>query len=462
MSAEKRKTALSRVFADKAFIKNLVRIAVPIAMQNLIVSSLSFVDTVMIGQLGETEIAAVGLGNQVFFLILIMIFGMGSGTAVFVAQYWGKNDAAGIRRSLGICLTGSLILASFFSAASIFAPEKVLALFTLDQAVIDTGKDYLVFVGISYLFTAVSTSFSTALRSTERPNIPMYASSVSLILNSLLNWVLIFGKLGFPALGVKGAAIATTISRLAETGILIAIVYRRGGPLAGSLADFFSIDFAFVRRFVRTAFPVLMNETVWSLGMTVYKAIYARMGTSVLASTNIAETLINLIFVVFIGTGNAAAVIIGKKIGGGEEDRAQEYAKHFSVMSVAFALPLGAVMAALAPVVPMAFNVSPEVGRATRNILLVIACYLPFKALNMHTVVGIMRSGGDTTFAFCLDLCGVWLIGVPLAYICGLRMGLPIHIVYIFSQSEEAVKSLIGIGRVLSRKWIHNVTEAEK
>ena len=266
----------------------------------------------------------------------------------------------------------------------------MLSLFTLDIAVIDKGKDYLSFVGISYLFTSVSISFSTALRSTERAYIPMYASIISFLLNTFLNWVLIFGKFGFTALGVKGAAIATSISRLVEMLIMLAIVYKSGGPLAGSLRDFFKPDLDFIKRFIKTAFPVLLNETAWIMGMTVYKAIFARIGTDALASTNISDALIDLIFVIFIGTGNAAAVMIGKKIGEGSEARAEVYAKNFLVMSVVFAVPLGAIMAILAPVIPKAFNVSHEVRTITRDLLFVIA--LPtFKAINMHSVVGIMK-----------------------------------------------------------------------
>jgi putative MATE family efflux protein len=215
------------------------------ALQSLLMFSLNMIDTVMIGQLGETEIASVALGNQVFFVLLLFFYGITTGTAVFTAQYWGKKDIPGIRRAMGLCIitaSGGAVLVTLFSFVK---PEWILVVFSKDPAVIRLGSDYLRIVCLSYVLSAVSMSFAMVLRSVERPKIPLLVTFISLVLNTALNYLLIFGKLGFPAMGVKGAALATAISRFVEFSVLLAIVYRRKTPLAGRFGEFLDISTAF-------------------------------------------------------------------------------------------------------------------------------------------------------------------------------------------------------------------------
>jgi putative MATE family efflux protein len=427
-------------------------------LQSLLTSSLSFVDTLMIGQLGGVAIAAVGLANQLFFLMMLYYFGVTSGSAVFIAQFWGKKDFSSIHKTMGICFTFSLAGAALFTTISLFFPGQAMRLFSPDPDVIAAGSQYLKVVGISYIFSAVSLSFAASLRSTERAKIPMFSTLLSLAVNIMLNYLLIFGNLGFPRMGVAGAAFATAIARGLELTVVILITYRRKEPAAGSLRAFFSFDLAFVRRYLKTALPVILNEIVWSMGMVSYKMVFARMGTQVIAAANVVESIQNLFFVVFIGTANGSAVMIGKKIGECKSEIAQEYAGRFLKLSLLLGLLIGSIMFAASGMIPKAFNVDHSTQVLCSQALMLLAFILPIKAFNMHTIVGILRSGGDTRTSLLLELSSVWFVGVPLAVFGGLYLGLPLHLLYVLISLEEGYKMILSYLRIRSGRWIHDLT----
>ncbi len=444
---------------NRLFYRNLFRFAVPMALQSLLMFSLNMIDTVMIGQLGETEIASVALGNQVFFVLLLFFYGITTGTAVFTAQYWGKKDIPGIRRAMGLCIitaSGGAVLVTLFS---FLKPEWILVVFSKDPAVIRLGSDYLRIVCLSYVLTAVSMSFAMVLRSVERPKIPLLVTFISLVLNTALNYLLIFGKLGFPAMGVKGAALATAISRFVEFSVLLAIVYRRKTPLAGRFGEFLDISAAFARQYFRITLPVVLNEVGWALGFTMYKVVFARMGTEVIAAVNIAETVTNLLLVVFHGTSNACAVMIGNLLGAGEDDKAYNYAIRFSVIGPSLGVVVGVLLIIVSGWVPLIFRVSQSVRDTTRMILILHALFTPFDVFNWQLIVGILRSGGDTRFSMLMEIGTMWGYGVPLAFVAGLLLHQPVAVVFFLVRSEEIVKFAVGIFRLLSKKWVRNLTE---
>jgi putative MATE family efflux protein len=295
--------------ADKGpLIASLIALAGPIAVQNLIGSSLNLVDNVMIGSLGAASIAGVALANQIFFLLILFSFAIGSGTAIFTAQFWGKGDLAAIRRSLGLCLTfmmsGSLL---FFAAAQI-APGFLIGIFSTDPEVIATGSRFLRIMSWGFLFQAVTMSYVNVLRSIERVRMPLVASVVSLALCTFLNWALIFGNLGLPALGVEGSAIATVIARALEMSIIVGSVYLRRQPdgsphhLAASPRELLGFGREYLGKFWKVTLPVVGNEMGWALGFTIPTIVFARMGTDSIAAYNIADTAIRLVLVVFFGT----------------------------------------------------------------------------------------------------------------------------------------------------------------
>ena len=418
------------LLADRKFTSNILKIGIPIALQNLVTSSLALLDNVMIGQLGEAPIAAVSLANQVFFLFLLFIFGLGTGSIVFTAQYWGRRDLPMIRRVLGLCLFFSLAGGMAAAAASLTVPGRIISLFSSDPAVVEIGTGYLSIVGISFVFFAVTFSFSMVLRSMEQTRLPLFTTVVSLGFNALFNYLLIFGKLGFPRMGVNGAAVATAGARFLEMILLLIILKARKNPLLERFKDYVKQTADFLGTYVRTVLPVIGNEVGWALGMIMFKFVYARMGTEEIAAVTITEMILNLAIVVFFGTSSACAVMVGNTIGKGRTATAYLYGVRFALLGPVLGIGVGVFIGVLSPVFPLMFNISSQVHRYVIITLLITAVLMPVKIFNFHTIVGILRSGGDTAFSMYVDVGSVWGIGVLIAVLGGLVLGLPLQWVF--------------------------------
>ncbi len=446
------------LFNDKNFLKQALAITIPIALQNLISASLNMIDTIMIGRLGEAEIAAVGLSNQIYFLLHLLLFGINSGAAIFTAQFWGKKDVKSIRNVLGIALTAGTLAAIFFSLIGLLVPDRILSLFTNDPVVIGLGTAYLRPVSISYLFTALTFAYAFILRSTGQVTMPLIINFIALSINTCFNYLLIYGNYGFPRMEVAGAAIATVLARVLEFGILIAIVYGKKMVPAGSFAELLDIKPDFVGKYFKTTIPVILNEFLWALGVTMFTVVYARMGTGIIAAVNIFATVERISMVVFFGLAQAAAVMIGNRIGAGEESEALTYAKRFCSLGPVLGLFIGTVLIISTDSLLSVYNVPADVILIAKRIILIYALTLPFKIFNLINVVGVLRSGGDTRFSLLLDTVGLWLIAVPLAFISGLVWKLPPEQVYLLTAAEEIFKLGLGVNRLFTGKWINNLT----
>ncbi len=438
----------------------MLAIGLPIAGQVFLESSLNFLDNFMIGRLGEASIAGVALGNQVFFVLLVVLFGIGSGVSVLAAQYWGKGDITGIRSVQGIALIAAGVLGLTVAAVSVSTPAAIISMFSPDPAVVMVGAEYLGIMAFSFPVTAVTVVFSHITRSCGETRVPLRATLVGFVVNVVLNATLIFGLLGFPALGAAGAAIGTLIARLTEATILLRQVYRRRLPAAARLSEFLHRPPGLRSLTLRTSGPVILNEVGWSVGITVYSAVFARISTEALAARNIADVLLRMLLVAFIGLANAAAIMIGNTIGKGRHAEARRLAWLFSLLAPVLSLIPSAALAILARLVPALFSISPETAQLVTQFCLVIALTFPFKALTLVQIVGIFRGGGDTVFAMLADLVGVWGLGVPLTVISGLVLGLPAWLVFLLSGSEEIFKGAIALVRTARGRWLHDLTEA--
>jgi putative MATE family efflux protein len=438
----------------------MLAIALPLALQNMIQSGLNMIDTLMIGRLGEQEIAAVALSNQIFFLLVLVIFGISSGSSVFASQYWGRRDIKGIKESLALSLLLSGFTAILFSIGAIAFPRTLLSLYSKDQEVVTTGIQYLKIVGFSYLFTSITFTFTSSLKSTEKVKQTTAIAAISIGINTVLNFLLIFGIGPFPQLGVKGAAIATVIARTAETGILLFHVYRKKDPSAISFNDLISISRDYVRRYFKTSTPVILNEIFWSLGITAVNVVFARISTEALASFSISDTIIKLFVVFFFGTSSACAVMVGNRIGAGEENKARYYAHSYALLGPVLGLLVGIILLPLTGPLPQLFKISSDARQGVTTILRVFAFLLPFKIFNWHMIVGILRSGGDTRFSLYVEAGGIWFIAVPAAAFTGLVLHWPLSMIYLALSMEEIFKFIFGLNRLISGKWLKNVIEA--
>ena len=442
---------------DKTFIRSMLSLAVPVAIQQFITASLNMVDVVMVGQLGEASIAALGLANQVFFLLILFLFGVTSGMAIFTAQFWGKRDEENIRTVLGICLTVAIFVGTLFTLAATLIPETVLRFYTEDPEVIALGSSYLRIVGLSYIFMAITTSYYAVLRSITMVRMTVIVSVIALALKTTLGYLLIFGIGPFPALGVRGAAIGTAFGWIFQCALILILVYRLKTPLAANPMTFFRFDRTFLAKVLKTAMPAAANEVFWSVGITIYNAVYARIGTDAIASVQINSTVEDIAFVFFIGLGNACAIMIGNKIGEGEKELAFEYGRRYTILTVAVALFAGLIVLLVRGPVVSLYEISPQAAANARQLMLIFASSAWLRSINFILFVGVLRSGGDTRFAMFMELTTIWTVGVPAALIGGFVLHLPVTGVYLMVLLEELVKAVVITRRYFSRRWIHDL-----
>ena len=447
------------MFRDKEYLSTLFHIAVPIIFQNLIASSLNLVGVVMIGQMGDQSVAAVGLGNQVFFLLSFLLFGISSGSAIFAAQFWGKRDVPSIRRVMGFCLGMGLLGSLAFTIIAVFFPQAALRVYTGDQAVVSLGAGYLRVVGLSYIATAVTFSYSSILRSTGNVRVPTMISASALSFNMLLSYLLIFGKLGFPALGVLGAGLATCISRFLECIALLLVTYRGRYPAAARPSEMIGASGDLIRKFFVTVIPVVINEGVWSLGISIYNLIYAHISTESVTAVNITSTVEGLAFVIFIGVANASAIMVGHQIGADQEKQAYDYARRALIFGVAGAVLLGLVIILASDAILSLYKISETASQFAHSILLVVGSVLWVRVSNMVIILAILRAGGDTRYSMFLEIGTMWLIGIPCALAGAFLLHLPVYFVYLLAMTDEVTKMVIGLTRFASRKWINNLVQ---
>jgi len=446
------------VFDDRDFLNKMLIIALPVMIQNFIAAFLNMVDTVMVGKLGEIEIAAVGIANQYFFFYNMFLIGLCAGCSVFISQFWGKKDIKNIKRILGIGLISAVIFSSVFIVLGFLNPGKVIALFNNDHMVIDLGGRYLRIVLVSYLFIGITFVYNFSLRSIGNTIKPMLISVIALICNVFFNYMFIFGNFGAPAMGVEGAAVATVIARVVETTILVIYVYAGKGVLAASIRELTDVTYEFVIKSYRTIFPVILNDICWGLASLVYVAVYGRMGTQAVAVIQICNTVNNLFMVAVIGMSSAAAVMVGNSIGEGKEWLSNDYARRFSVLSVLVGIALGLVLAATSPLLLSFFNVSDAVRSSSLIILYIISVIFFIRVLGIMFIIGILRGGGDAKQAFFIEGFTMWFIGVPLTILGAFVFHLPVYIVYALAIMEEVFKCIMSMMRLKSGRWIKNVT----
>ena len=442
---------------DSKYLSQLFNLALPIIAQQFITSTLTLVGGIMVGQLGEVAVASVGLATQVSMLLFFLLFGVTSGCAIFTAQYWGKRDVPSIRKVLGVSLVMAVSGSSVFTLVALVFPDTALALYTRDPQVIALGSQYLRVLGLNFIATSITLAYSAVARSVGQVRIPMLASIIALTFNTLLSYGLVFGKFGLPSLGALGIGWGTTISRYIELGVLMYLIYSRRSPAAASPREL-RFDSGFFNRVISRALPVAMNEFLWSLGVNMYILVYARISTEAIAAVNILGTIEGLAFTAFLGISEGCAILVGNRIGAGEDKTAIRYARNSIILATAGAILVGMILALMANPILSLYQVSELVKDYSRQIFMAFGLTLWVRVSNLVIFIGILRSGGDTRFAFIVDASSVWFVGVPVAFIAAFVLRQPVYIVYLMVAVEELVKFIIGLRRFRSRLWINNVT----
>lgn len=441
------------------FYKRVFWLTLPIIIQNLITSLLNMMDTVMIGKLGEVQLASVGIANQFFFMFTLILFGINAGGAIFVSQFWGKDDRESIRITTAMTLTMSVVVSMLFMVIALIFPEHIIGIFNNRPDVVAYGSKYLYWVAFSYVFTGISLSFAFSLRSIENTVAPMIASVIALFTNIAFNYVLIFGKFGFPKLGVQGAAIATDIARIAETAIVLIYVYGKSTVVNVKLHDLKKFTVRFWTMIMKGMAPVLLNEMVWGLGNVAYNMVYAHMGVAATASTQITSTIMNLFMIVILGLGSSSMIIVGKEIGAGSKEQGIEYARRMYRLAIGVGIFIGVIIISCADILVSGFRMSANVLHASAVILRIYGVILILRTYNFIMIVGILRGGGDSHYAVRVQGSTMWLIGIPLSCAGAFLFHWPIYMVVGICTVEEIVKAIFMFYRFRSGKWIHNITQ---
>ncbi len=442
---------------DDHFYSKLISIALPQFIQLFIGAMLSFTDSIIVGGLGTSEIAAVGLSGQVYFIAELCIFGVTSGSAIFSAQMWGKGEKEGIRKVLLLCIIVGLSVGLGIALISILFPTAILQLFTRDNVVIEMGAKYLSIVCFSAVFYSVSSSYASILRSIGKVRLPVFVSSSILGINTLLGFGLVYGKFGMPHMGVYGAAWGFLISRILEMIIMIVAVYFKYPELRLRFSDYFALKLNFVREFFAVSIPVVVNEVAWSIGVSFYIAAYAYIGTESIAARTIVNNLDKFSWVFFSSVGNTCAVMMGHAIGARDMNRVKHYMRRFVGIFTIMTFLIGISYIFSIPTVTKLFNVTAETRQLSIYLTYATAALMIFKSMNYLLLIGFVRSGGDTKVGMYIDIVTVWLIGVPISYISSHFLGLPVYWIYVLITLEEVIKFLILVPRIISGKWIKNV-----
>ncbi|MDO5414071.1 MAG: MATE family efflux transporter [Bacillota bacterium] len=442
---------------NRDLMRMMGKLALPIAAQSLIASSLSLIDNLMVGSLGELELNAVGVSVQLFFINWMLLFGFTSGTATFISQFYGVGDMKSIKKTTGFGLTVAGGIGLMFFFVGMVFPEYVLRIFTRFPEVIELGVVYIRTGAPCFLFLAITQPFTVALRATQQTKLPLYASVTALVLNTFLNYVFIFGKFGAPALGVQGAALATSIARFVEMSIILFIVFGRKNIVAGKLSEYFSYGKELAMRIVKNALPTTINETMWGLGTSLYVAAFARIGITAGAAIQACNTISNMFSLAAFSVGDAVLILVGQKLGEGKPELAYEMSKKMVVAGLIIGAIAGVGLIAAGEPLLSLFEFTEEGADAAMKILIIYGALMWLNLYNGIHITGTLRCGGDTRFAMFTEVGTVWLIGVPAAFITSLYFGWPVYFALLAVKSEELVKGIILTKRYLSKKWLNNV-----
>lgn len=449
-------------FVGGQFFRQSFRLMIPVVFQNLISNMINLLDTLMIERYGHGQVtidalAAVGYSNQLYFLFYMVCFGLCSGGGVFIAQYYGVKDIKRIRSTFGFVSAIAVILSLIFFVIAFFFPMSFLHIFSGNDETFQMAEGYLKIVAFSYLFNAVSISMSISSRSVQQAAIPTVASLVGLFANFFGNYIFIFGNFGMPSLGVNGAAIATLSARILEFLVMLALVYWKREILAGTISEFKNFTKNFISEYVKISVPVVLNESIWSLGMFMYSVAYSKLGASAVASVQIATVVTNLLAIFLFGLANACGAMVGEQLGRNHKHMAAYYALIFGRLSFVTGIIVSVLLMILSFFLDYFLQLDADTLNSIQKILWAKAFWLPLVAWDTTLIVGILRCGGDTRFSLMLDIGVVWIVGVPLAFAGAALFKLPIYLVVMIVGIEDLFRFIIGVKRFYSEKWIKKI-----
>ncbi len=443
---------------DKTFYTSLISLAIPVALQNLITFSVNFADNLMVGSLGDAAVSGVYMGNQLQTFLQMFSGGIEGAILILAAQYWGKKDVASIRKIVAVGIYFAVGFSALLTAVCLIIPGPIIRLFTADEQVVAAGIEYLRIVCLSYLFFCLTQGLIAAMRSIEVVRIGMMVSIISLFTNITLNYVLIFGKLGLPALGIQGAAIATLIARIIETGVMIFYVVRIDHTLNLTFEDLKRLNPVLLRDFLRNGLPIVGGNMVWSVNLMVSTAILGRFPASVTTAASVANTMNSLAYITMNGMSSAVGIITGKTVGAGKTELMKEYARTVQVLFLCLGfLTGGFVFLMKDPFVALYSGISAEAVFHSGQFITVLSVTIIGTCYQAAGLFGLVKSGGDVGFVFKNDTIFVFLVVLPSAMIAA-YLGFPAWVVFACLKCDQILKCFVAVVKINSFNWMKNLT----
>ncbi len=445
---------------DRSFYKTLFLLAIPIALQNFISYGVNFMDNLMIGRLGEIDIAGVYIGNQFQTVVQLMVNGITGSLTILGAQYWGRRDTGSIRRLTAISVRCALVLGMLFTLAALILPRPILSFFSKDPAVLDSGVKYLTIVCWSYIFFCCSMTLVASMQAVEQVKIGLYITILALFTNVGLNYVLIFGKLGLPAMGVRGAALATLISRMIETAVMAVYVCRVDKKLGFSFRSFFLSGDGLFADLVRCGAPIMGAWIVWAVNNLAQTAIMGRVGTEAVSAVSIANNLSQLLFMAVLGLAAALGIITSKTVGAGEYEKMKEYAITAQIIFLGVGIVVAGIFYLIKDGVIGFYNLTEETRKITDQFMIVLVVAQAGRCYQATCLQGLVRAGGDTSFMLKNDSIFVFGVVLPSAIIAMYVFHAPAWVIYACLQSDQILKCFVAVVKINRFKWMKNLTRA--
>lgn len=456
---------LHKFIGDKAFYKMVLAIAVPIMIQNGITNFVGLLDNIMIGRIGTEPMSGVAIVNQLIFVYNLCLFGGVSGAGIFTAQYFGQKNQEGIRQTVRFKIWIVAVITLITTGLFLLAGDRLIQFYLQGEgtaqsaaATLRYGKQYLWIMLLGLLPFMMVQVYSSTLRECGQTMLPMKAGIIAVGVNLVLNYILIYGKFGAPALGVQGAAIATVVSRYVEAAIILIHTHRHKeqNPFVEGLYTTLKVPGNLAKKIVLKGMPLLLNETLWAAGMAMLTQCYSIRGLNVIAAQNISGTIGNVFNIVFIALGDSVAIIVGQLLGAGRMEEARDQDNKMIAFSVFCCTGVALVMLAMAPLFPMLYNTEADVRELAKYFIMISAVFMPQNAF-LHASYFTLRSGGKTIVTFLFDSVFIWCVSVTIAFTLSRFTTLPVTAVFIFVQLGDIIKCIIGFVLVKKGVWLQNI-----
>ena len=442
---------------NKEFYKTIAAITIPIALQNIISYSVNLMDTVMLGRLGEVALSATSLANQIFFMFTLLIFGIGGGAVVLCSQYWGSKNILNIQKITTIVLKIAFTVSLVFALVLLIFPKEIMTVFTSDTQVIKAGTSYLRVLSISYLFYGLTSAFLVILRSVETVNICLKIYILSFIVNVIFNYIFIFGKLGVTPLGVTGAAVGTLIARMVEFLVIILYMLKYETKIIYRPHMLKFKDKTLLKEMLKYGMPVICNELLWGIGISIHTVILGHLSSSVVAANSICNVIYQMSTSFILGVSNASSVVMGKTIGSGDKDEAINIKNKLLFIYLILGITTASVLLLIKNPVISLYNIEDTTKTLANNLMYIYAFHILFQAFTSPIIAGILRGGGDTKFAAVIDVIFLWLL-LPLGFVAAFKFNITPILVLLLLRFETPIKTVFYLWRLRNDKWINILT----